>query len=149
MDNIYLNYPMEYSLELIAIILEIIILLMLLMVFYNNYWQLIIGYFKRPNVPHLKEVYTKKLYNLLKRVDNREYDNRDAYFRLSKIIREFVEKSTLINVLNLSKDEIKKLNIKDLDSLMDEYYPPEFSSDYQGDIKKSINNAILTINRWE
>ena len=44
--------------------------------------------------------------------------------------------------------EIKKLEIAELDALMEEYYPPEFSFKESGDIKKSLLNTISLIEKW-
>ena len=149
MEDIKLNLPLSYSSDLVIVIIEIIIILILLIIFMDVYWESLLNYFSQPDVPHIKDVYLKRLYNLNKLADNRNEDVKELYFKLSKIIREFIEKTTSINVLNLSKSEIKKLDIKDLDRLMEEYYPPEFSSSIDGDIKRSIENTISLIKTWE
>ena len=127
MENVRLNLPMEYSLEIVLVIFEIIIILMLFYIFFTYYWSPILSYFLKPNVSHAKYTFLKKLASLYKEANKKTSNNRILYFKLSKIIREFVKKSTAINVVSLSKSEIKKLNIYALDKLMEEYYPPEFS----------------------
>ena len=149
MENVRINLPMEYSLEIVLIIFEIMIILMFIAIFYAFYLEPMLSYFKKPNVTHAKYIYLKKLNSLYKESKDKSANTRELYFKLSKIIREFIKKSTGINVVSFSKSEIKKLNIKDLDKLMEEYYPPEFSVDEIGNIQKSIERTISLIKLWE
>ena len=109
----------------------------------------LLSYFRKPDVRHAKYIYLRKLNNLSKEAEKKLSNTRDLYYKLSKIIREFIKKSTSINIVSLSKSEIKKLNIKELDALMEEYYPPEFAKDEIGDIKKSIEKTINLIKEWK
>ncbi len=149
MEEFNLNLPMSYSLELVSIIVEIMIVLMFILIFYLYYWDIILNYYNRPNVKKAKRIYLKKLNNLSNEVNRGNNDYRNLYFKLSKIIREFIKKAIAINVVSLSKYEIKKLEINDLDKLMEEYYPPEFSMESEGDIKESIERTINLIKKWE
>ena len=147
--NKELNLPLNYSWNIITIILEIITILVLMYIFYDYFWKVIKNYIVRPRVPYLKERYIKRLEKLKNDVSENRYDIRDAYYNLSKIIREFIDKSTGINVLNLTKSEIEKIGISDLSLLMEEYYPPEFSKFSDSDIINSIVITIELIKKWE
>lgn len=147
--NKELNLPLSYSWNIITIILEIITILVLMYIFYDYFWKVIKNYIVRPRVPYLKERYIKRLEKLKNDVSENRYDIRDAYYNLSKIIREFIDKSTGINVLNLTKSEIEKIGISDLSLLMEEYYPPEFSKFSDSDIINSIVITIELIKKWE
>ena len=147
--NKELNLPLNYSWNIITIILEIITILVLMYIFYDYFWKVIKNYIVRPRVPYLKERYIKRLEKLKNDVSENRYDIRDAYYNLSKIIREFIDKSTGINVLNLTKSEIEKIGISDLSLLMEEYYPPEFSKFSDSDINNSIVITIELIKKWE
>ena len=146
--NKELNLPLNYSWNIITIILEIITILVLMYIFYDYFWKVIKNYIVRPRVPYLKERYIKRLEKLKNDVSENRYDIRDAYYNLSKIIREFIDKSTGINVLNLTKSEIEKIGISDLSLLMEEYYPPEFSKFSDSDIINSIVITIELIKKW-
>ena len=91
----------------------------------------------------------KKLQKLLNMVNNGRISDKDAYLTLSGYIREFVKKVSGINVLSLSKEEIKKIGMPSLSALMEEYYPPEFSNNIKGDIVTSIKRSIEVISKWK
>ena len=144
-----LKNPLNYSWSLPLCMLEIIMLILLGVIFYKYFWHLLKNYVIIPDVNHLKDNYIKKLRKLYKNIQDQKIDLREGYAKLSKLIREFIEKSTGINVLVLSKNEIKKLEIKELSLLMEEYYPPEFSKISSGDFLKSINRSIEVIKFWK
>lgn len=147
--NKELEMPLEHSWNIVTIILELVVIMLLMYLFYDYFWKIIKNYIIKPNVPKLKDRYLRKLENLINEVNDKAIDLRDAYYSLSKIIREFIEKSTGINVLNLTKSEIQKFGIKKLSLLMEEYYPPEFSKFSSGDIVDSIKRTMELIKGWE
>ena len=144
-----LKMPFDYSWNIVIIMLEIIVIIILGYIFYKYFWQILKNYIIKPDVPHLRDRYVKKLTKLYKDVENKKIDLRDAYLKLSKLIREFIEGTTGINVLTLSKSEVKKLGIKELSLLMEEYYPPEFSKYSEGNILNSIDRTLKVMKMWE
>lgn len=144
-----LETPLRYSGNLIIIMIEVIVIILLVFLFYDYFWKIIKNYMLHKDLPKLHDKYIKKLKKLLMHVEDGKMDLKEAYLRLSIIIREFIEKATGINVLNLSKSEIQKLGIKDLSLLMEEYYPPEFSQNLNSDIASSIKRTINLIKNWE
>ena len=131
------NYFIPKLLMVLIITLSIVLLIMV-----------VVGRKNGKLIPSLNREYLHHLENLLNEVKDDEIDNREAYQKMSVIIREFIAKSTKINVLNLTKDEINKLNIRDLSSLMDEYYQNEFSRNAKGNIIESINKTMEVIRTW-
>ncbi len=147
-----LEEPFYYSWKLVYI-LGIILVLLIIGYFITRYssffYKHFIEIFKKATVPSLKNIYLRRLSKLRNDINNNKINNRDAYLRLSNTIREFIEKATGINVLSMSKSEAKKLNMKDLSLLMEEYYPPEFSSNKEGNIMGSIDRTMEVIKRWK
>lgn len=54
---------------------------------------------------------------------------RQAYLKLSQIVREFVHDVTGVNTQNLTLAEIKALSMPTLYSLIDSFYRPEFAEE--------------------
>lgn len=77
---------------------------------------------------NIKHKYIKKIDDLKRKLDNEKIENRGAYQSLSAIIRHFVYEITNVKVQNYSLEEIKKLDLKELSKLVEEYYVPEFES---------------------
>ena len=143
-----LKSPLTYSWNLPIVMIEVILLIILGYLFYKYFWHLLKNYIIKPDIVHLEDRYIKKLRKLYDNIQNGRIDLREGYIKLSKLIREFIDQSTGINVLTLSKSEVKKLGIKELSLLMEEYYPPEFSKYSKGDILKSIVRTIDVIKNW-
>ena len=153
MNNIQneLEEPFNYSWNLVYILLIIIVILIVvyILIKLSPFFSKLFGkFFRKAATPSLKVIYIKRLEKLKALIQNNEIDNRNAYLQLSNTIREFIEKTTGINVLSISKKEAKKLNMKELSLLMEEYYPPEFSKNSKGDILVSIARTIEVIKRW-
>ena len=110
---------------------------------------------KRPdqrNLTMIKDKYTKQIQALLTSYQRKQITKRDGYQRLSLLIRGFVTDATGINVENYTKTEIKGFNIKSLDSLMDEYYIPEFGEKERSRNREfgvSCNKTIKVIKTWK
>lgn len=147
--NKELDLPLGYSWNIMTVLLEVMAILVLMYTFYDYFWKIIKNYITMPRIPHLKDRYIKKLEKLGNDVNDNSIDVKEAYYHLSKIIREFIDKSTGIKVLNLTKEEIKKIGINELSLLMEEYYPPEFSEYSDSNIANSIMRTIELIKKWE
>ncbi len=126
----------------------------------NKYFEL--GLFSRKNkliqkpprkaLIQLKNEYAQKLQKLAQEYNSGEKNKREAYQRLSLLIRGFVHEATGINVENYTKIEIKKLGMPQLDRLMAEYYVPEFAEDERAkhkDFIASCNAALGVIGSWK
>ena len=126
MDKIKLMPMIYYSYVPIIILLILIIII-----------SLILLYKKKITI---KDKYILKIKILENKVNLKKISNKDAFTQLSKIIREYISKTTGTNVINYSLKEIKKLNNDTLTTLIEECYKYELSN-IKGDINKSITKA--------
>ena len=146
-----LEEPFKYSWSIVITIAIIIVIVVLAYVIFRNrsfFYKMYQKFFKKAQVPSLKRIYIFKLERLMNDVRSGKIDVREAYVKLSIIIRDFIQKTTGINVLCLSKEEVYKMNIQPLSMLMNEYYPPEFAKYANGDIVNSIGRTIEVIKQW-
>lgn len=146
-----LEPPFTYSWSTVYILIAILILVILAYVifrlkpfFYKKFAKAV----HNAQIPNLKRIYIHKLEKLKNDVNKGKIENREAYVKLSVIIREFIQKTTGLDILSLSRKEAQKLEMKDLGLLMDEYYPPEFSKYSKGDIINSIERTSEVIKKW-
>lgn len=99
----------------------------------------------------VKGRYVNELQKLLTKYTNNKITKREAYQKLSVVIRKFVHEATGINVENYTAKEVKALGIRNLDQLMEEYYVPEFAEDVRAkekDFISSCNTAAGVIKSW-
>ncbi len=99
----------------------------------------------------MKQDYTRRIQALLDGYSHGTVTKRDGYQKLSAIIRSFVHEVTGINVENFTVKEVKALGIRNLDTLMEEYYVPEFAEDEKAaekDFAASCNVAMGVIRTW-
>ena len=99
----------------------------------------------------LKGKYGFELNKLASKYSAQKISKRDAYQKLSGIIRKFIHEATGINVENYTAKEVKALGIRNLNELMEEYYVPEFAEDEKAankDFLSSCNIAAGVIRTW-
>jgi len=96
----------------------------------------------------LKRKYMKELAKLEDDVRGGRLTIREAYQRLSLIIRLFVFEVTGIRVQEYTLSEIEKLNYKPLTALVSEYYVPEFAREADSDIMSAIYKTRGVIDKW-
>jgi len=149
-----LEAPFHYS--IIGIILLILLIFMLLAyILYRLYKK----YHKekpKPNVViappesiyRIKNRYLYEIDRLERLVEHGKLNTREAYNKLSKIIRKFVKDATGIDAMKYSLEDIRELDIKYLTLLMEEYYEPEFSKEGEGNIELSIKKTRGVIKKW-
>lgn len=103
-------------------------------------------------VPLSGEQIKEKYYVMVEELEHQcrdgKVDNRDAYQRLSAILRRFVHELTGVKVHNYTLDEIRRLNMPRVAEVIEECYAPEFSMDKQGDIYTTMNKARMVIREW-
>jgi len=144
-----LELPFEYSWNLVKLLVIIMIIIGVVLLFDKFLLKKFRNYTQKITLPYLKNWYLRKLEHLLNNVSNNKIKGRDAYLKLSSIIREFIERATGLNILSITKEEAKAMGMKNLSLLMEEYYPPEFSQDSAGgDIINSIKRTIDVIRNW-
>lgn len=96
----------------------------------------------------IKDKYYVMIDNLERQCREEKVGNRDAYQRLSVILRKFVHELTGVKAQNCTLDEIRRLNMPRVADVIDECYAPEFSVDKQGDIYTTMNKARMVIKEW-
>ena len=106
---------------------------------------------KTPDGPSLEKIRKRSLSDLSalkKLLDSGQIDNREAYQRLSGIVRSFVYGATGIRVTTCTYEEIRSLNMPNLTALVHDYYEPEFAYDSAGEFERSHRVTTDLIRRW-
>ena len=101
------------------------------------------------DINKIKKQYLSKIDKLVADINNQSVTKRKAYNELSTIVREFVFKTTNIDVLKYTLTEIKRTNNKELLDLINEFYKPEFSREGGGDLNASLENTRKVISEWK
>ena len=105
----------------------------------------------RPAPATLEEIrrrYLQELMMLRTQAAGGAIERRQAYQRLSKLIRGFVQETTGIEVQNYSLSEIRKLGIVPLTDLMSEYYEPEFALRSAANLIQSLDRTQGVVQAW-
>lgn len=104
---------------------------------------------KKPvDIGLLKSKYIAQVNNIELGLDQGAVGCRDAYQQMSMCIRSFVNEATGINVQSCTLQDIKALNMPALETLIQEYYAPEFARDSIGDAKASLEKTRRAIETW-
>lgn len=104
---------------------------------------------KRPkDIMSIKRNFIMQLNQLENALAGGQISTRDAYQKMSVCIRAFVYEVTGIEVLSYTLQDIKRLNMPLLQTLIEEYYAPEFAPDSVGDAMTSIQKTKRAIERW-
>lgn len=105
----------------------------------------------KASLTSIKDKYEEQLKGLINSYSNKQISKREGFQRLSILIRSFVTDVTGINVANYTKAEIKGYGLKSLDTLMEEYYVPEFAEAERAsdkDFLLSCNRTLKVIKSW-
>ena len=99
----------------------------------------------------MKQKYIAQIQMLKNDYNNGKVSQREGFQRLSLLIRGFIHDVTGINVETATMRDVKKLGIKHLDTLMEEYYVPEFAEDGRAiakELSASCATAVGVIKTW-
>ena len=99
----------------------------------------------------IKKKYIARINKLRDDYGKEGMSKRDAYIKLSFIIRKYVHEATGIDVEKCTLTDVKSMGIRHLDKLMEEYYVPEFAEDNRTDSRDfvtSCNTAVGVISKW-
>ena len=99
----------------------------------------------------MKQKYIAQIQMLKNDYNNGKVSQREGFQRLSLLIRGFIHDVTGINVETATIRDVKKLGIKHLDKLMEEYYIPEFGEDVRStgrDFLSSLNRTLGVVKSW-
>ena len=101
------------------------------------------------DINKIKNDYLRRIDILINNVNSNTITERKAYNELSLIIREFIYRTTKIDVLKYTLADAKASNSKELVELLNEYYEPEFSREGKGNLNISIENTRKVIKEWK
>lgn len=105
--------------------------------------------YAKPNLKTLKQMALAEINRIAAQHDAGEISDREAYVKLSMAVRDFVNRAEENNVSNMTLEEIKKLNLPKLESLIEQFYRPEFS--YEGpenNIRRAFEDARTVVSEW-
>lgn len=145
-----LNGMFSYSIIPIAFIFLLLVLLFL----YFNWNKTNKNIYYSDNLidvsnGDVKNRYLEQVDVILNEFKSNNIDNRQVYYKLSILIRQFVFEMTNINVNYYTLSDIEKLNIPVLYELLYEFYIFEFSKISQGNVLSSIKKTKDVIFRWK
>lgn len=104
---------------------------------------------KKPvDVMGVKDKYLGQLNQIEQDINSNRIPIRDAYQNMSACIRGFVKEMTGIEVTNYTLQDIQRLNMPLLATLIEEYYAPEFAANSIGDSMASLQKTKRAIERW-
>ncbi|MBR6959682.1 MAG: hypothetical protein IKH76_04290 [Clostridiales bacterium] len=96
----------------------------------------------------LKSLYLNKIREIEVRYNEGKIDNRGAHQELSKAVRDYCSEASQIPTDKLTLQEIGRLNLPTLYSLIMEFYEPEFAYESAKDMNTSFNGAREVITLW-
>ena len=96
----------------------------------------------------IKSKYLAELENIKQALWTQQISTRDAYQKMSLCIRHFVYEVTGIQVQNCTLEDIKGLHMPGLESLIAEYYAPEFAMTSMSDSAASLERTKRVIELW-
>ena len=103
----------------------------------------------RSRMMELKRKYDRLLIQLADDSEKKVIADREAYQRLSRLVRDFVYEVTGVKVQNYTLQELQGMNMPKLTALIEECYVPEFALDNrQGDVSETIKKARKVIGEW-
>lgn len=97
---------------------------------------------------YIKKKYLKQLYDVEESFRTQKISVRKAYQSMSIIVRKFVQEMTGIKVHSFTLSDIRKLNMPELESLIAEFYAPEFSTKSEGDVINALAKTRRIIEGW-
>lgn len=100
------------------------------------------------SIDALKQKYFTLITEIEVQYRKNEIDARQVHLLLSTTARLFVFEVKGVSVHKFTLTEIKKLDLQALSSVIEEYYPPEFSKLGAGDPVKSIALARRMVQQW-
>ncbi len=157
--TVKLQEPFSYALWpviVLGIIILGIIAALLVMKFYNPEKKRVHGKTEKTGERQkvvdknaVKAEYCSRLNALKRDFENNKLSIRRAYQRLSALVRGFVFEMTGVKVHNYTLREIKTVNMPELETLITEFYSPEFAVKSEGDVYAAIEKTRRVIEEWK
>lgn len=106
-------------------------------------------YVRKRSIQEIKSDFLMQITAIETKYKNNEIDDREAYIRLSTVVRSFVQEMTGIKAVNLTLSEIQELGLPKLADLIAEFYRPEFAYESEGaDTIRHIADARTVVTQW-
>ncbi len=102
----------------------------------------------REDLNTIKHRYLAELQTLTNNFTARKISSRQAYQKLSRLVRNFIFEATNIRVQNYTLAEIEAVGMPALSELVREYYDPEFAVATKGDTLAAVERTREVIERW-
>lgn len=102
----------------------------------------------RAELALIKQKYLAELENIRQSAYEKQITTRETYQNMSRCIRQFVYEVTGIKVQNYTLFDIQQLHMPHLESLIAEFYHPEFAVISQGDSDAAYQKAKRVIELW-
>lgn len=102
----------------------------------------------KTDLAQIKRKYLAELERIRQAAQQGEITTRITYQNMSSCIRQFVYEVTGIKVQNYTLLDIKQLQMPHLESLIAEFYHPEFAVISQGDSDAAYQKAKRIIELW-
>ena len=99
-------------------------------------------------LPRIKARYIGLIDKTTAEFNSGAIDYREAYQRMSRTIRLFVNKATGLKVQHCTLSEIRELNMPLLTALVAEDYEPEFARETRADANHSLQKTRRAIEIW-
>lgn len=96
----------------------------------------------------LKSLYLNKIREIEMRYNEGQVDNRGAHQELSRVVRDYCSEASAIPADKLTLQEIGRLNVPSLYTLIKEFYEPEFAYESAKDMNSSFSGAREVITLW-
>ncbi|MGN0437765.1 MAG: hypothetical protein ACI4F4_04520 [Lachnospiraceae bacterium] len=100
------------------------------------------------DVNGLRIKYLKQLDEVEEAFRSQKISVRKAFQKMSVIVRRFVEERTGIKTNSYTLADIKRLQMPQLESLISEFYSPEFSVKSEGDVFDALEKSRRIIEEW-
>ena len=96
----------------------------------------------------IKNNYINKIESIASLYDRKTITSKQGFQELSFVVRSFVLEYAGIDVTKKTLAEIRSMNIKKVEKMVELCYEPEFSNDGCGDLYKAIYEAKKIIDSW-
>lgn len=102
----------------------------------------------KATLAQIKQKYLAELEHIRQAAYQEQLTTRETYQNMSVCIRQFVHEVTGIKVQNYTLLDIKQLHMPHLESLIEEFYHPEFAENSQGNSNTAYEKAKRVIELW-
>ncbi|MBQ9609541.1 MAG: hypothetical protein IJV15_08885 [Lachnospiraceae bacterium] len=148
LQDMYSYSPVALIILTILILIPVIYFIVKIIISKNEAKPIEVNYAPVKDISDIKDKYNRLIMEIIDRYNAGEMSDKDAYQRLSSIIRHFVYDMTGIKVQNYTLSEIASVNIPQLYYLIDECYEPEFSTEIKRNILETCEKARKVIIEW-